>query len=181
MAHRHFAAFGQAVHHLRGKHFVYQAKIPIACDHTVHIDGNAAAFLPAVLQSIQRIVNGAGHVGFAGMVINAEYAALFMQAVIDLVHTFSFSILLCKRREEKRKTEEPVKKQAKPKAALRAYFRLENRPIMPTSARNLPGISPAGASSLPDKPLPHRPDRGGTGPCPGERRWWRPRSGRYQG
>ena len=25
MAHRHFATFGQAVHHLRGKHFVYQA------------------------------------------------------------------------------------------------------------------------------------------------------------
>ena len=79
MAGGHLGILRQVSQHARGKYLADQAKIAVAGQHTVHVQGNAAAFLAAVLQGIQRAVHGADHVGFAGGIIDTEHAAFFMQ------------------------------------------------------------------------------------------------------
>ncbi|EFB75819.1 hypothetical protein SUBVAR_05597 [Subdoligranulum variabile DSM 15176] len=75
----HFGAVGQFFQYAFGKDFAHKSQVAMPGKHTVHIQRNAAAFLPAMLQSVQRTVYGADHVGFAGLVIDAEDTALLVQ------------------------------------------------------------------------------------------------------
>ena len=81
MAGGHLGALGQVLQNPLGEHFTHQTQVPVVGQHAVHIQGNAAAFLAAVLQGVQCAVYGADHVGLAGLVINAENAAFFMQCI----------------------------------------------------------------------------------------------------
>ena len=81
MAGGHLGALGQVLQNPLGEHFTHQTQVPVVGQHAVHVQGNAAAFLAAVLQGVQCAVYGADHVGLAGLVINAENAAFFMQCI----------------------------------------------------------------------------------------------------
>ena len=79
MAGGHLGAFRQVLQHPLGEHLAHQAQVPVAGQHAVHIQGDAAAFLAAVLQRVQGAVHGADHVGLAGGIIDAEDPALLVQ------------------------------------------------------------------------------------------------------
>ena len=70
---------GQFFQHPFGKDLAHQAQVPVAGQDAVHIQRDAAAFLAAMLQRIQRAVYGADHIGLAGFIINAEDTAFFVQ------------------------------------------------------------------------------------------------------
>ena len=78
------------IHHLRGKDLVHKAEVPVAGDHPVVVDGHAAALLAAVLQSVQGRVDGQGHILGAGLVVDTENAALFVERVGKIRHANSF-------------------------------------------------------------------------------------------
>ena len=75
----HLGAARQILQHALGEHLAHQPQIAVAGKHTVHIQGDAAAFLPAVLQGVQCAVYGTDHVGLAGFIVHAKDAALFVQ------------------------------------------------------------------------------------------------------
>ena len=62
------------------KHVVDESRAFVAMNHAVVVDGDAAAFLPAVLERKQRVIGAGGNVsGFVA--VNAEHAAFFMNTV----------------------------------------------------------------------------------------------------
>ena len=75
----HLGAVGQFLQHALGKDFADKAQVAVAGQHAVHIQRDAAALLAAVLQGVEGTVYGADHVGLAGLVIDAEDTAFFMQ------------------------------------------------------------------------------------------------------
>ena len=79
MAGGHLGVMGQIFQHALGKDFAHKTQVAVAGQHAVHVQGDAAAFLAAVLQGVQGAVHRADHVGLAGLVINTEYAAFFVQ------------------------------------------------------------------------------------------------------
>ena len=92
MAGRHpCAGVGKAGQNRRGKDLVDQTQIPVAVDHTVVVDGDAAALLPAVLQRVQSRVRGCGHILCSCAVIDAEHAAFFVKRICKIRH-YSSSI-----------------------------------------------------------------------------------------
>ena len=81
MAGSHLCAAGQLLQHALGKDLADKAQIAVAGQHAVDVQRNAAALLAAVLQGIQRTVDGTDHIGLAGLVIHTEHAALLVQGL----------------------------------------------------------------------------------------------------
>ena len=81
MAGSHLCAAGQLFQHALGKDLADKAQIAVAGQHAVDVQRNAAALLAAVLQGVQRTVDGADHIGLAGLVIHTEHAALLVQGL----------------------------------------------------------------------------------------------------
>ena len=81
MAGSHLCAAGQLLQHTLGKDLADKAQIAVAGQHAVDVQRNAAALLAAVLQGVQRTVDGADHIGPAGLVIHTEHAALLVQGL----------------------------------------------------------------------------------------------------
>ena len=68
----------------------------MAGQHAVDVQRDAAALLPAVLQGVQRTVDGTDHIGRAGLVVHAEHAALLVQRLwlyweISLIYLLQLS------------------------------------------------------------------------------------------
>ena len=81
MAGSHLCAARQLLQHTLGKDLADKAQIAVAGQHAVDVQRNAAALLAAVLQGVQRTVDGADHIGPAGLVIHTEHAALLVQGL----------------------------------------------------------------------------------------------------
>ena len=79
MAGGHLGTFGQLLQHTLGENLADKAQIAVAGQHAVNVQRNAAALLAAVLQGVQRTVDGVDHIGLAGLVIHTEHAALLVQ------------------------------------------------------------------------------------------------------
>ena len=77
---------GKTAQHGRGEHLVHQAEIPVAGDDAIVVDGDAAALLAAMLQSVQGRVGCGCHILGPGTVIDAEHTALFMQRICKIRH-----------------------------------------------------------------------------------------------
>ena len=88
----HLGAAGQVLQHALGEHLAHQPQVAVAGKHTVHVQGDAAAFLPAMLQGVQRTVHGTDHIGRAGLIVHAKDTALLVQALAELGN-FAHSML----------------------------------------------------------------------------------------
>ena len=88
----HLGAAGQVLQHALGEHLAHQPQVAVAGKHTVHVQGNAAAFLPAMLQGVQCAVYGTDHIGRAGLIVHAKDTALLVQALAELGN-FAHSML----------------------------------------------------------------------------------------
>ena len=98
MTGRHLGALGQLLQHALGENLADKPQVAVAGKHAVHVQGNAAAFLPAVLQGIQGAVHGADHIGFAGFIVDAKDAALLVQTLAvfgNFVHSRSPNSVKC--------------------------------------------------------------------------------------
>ena len=81
MAGSHLGTVRQLLQHALGENLADKAQIAVAGKHTVHIQGDAAALLPAVLQRVQCAVDGADHIGRAGFIVDAKDTALLVQTL----------------------------------------------------------------------------------------------------
>ena len=81
MAGGHLGTLGQLLQNALGENLADKAQIAVAGKHAVHIQGDAAALLPAVLQRVQCAVDVADHIGRAGFIVDTKDAALLVQTL----------------------------------------------------------------------------------------------------